>query len=77
MIKLNKEYYALRRPYIHTWITNKPDVDLENEISYITLATGVPVIIVLEFVMEIIGRKEELVAKQHRLMKFYQVDEII
>lgn len=77
MTTLSKEQYAIQREPIRLWLKNKPDADIRKEISYMAISTNVPIIIVVEFVMEIVGRTEELLTAQKRLMEFYHIDGIV
>lgn len=77
MNTLSKEKYSIQRKYIDVWIKNHPDKPLVDEVSYMALATGVPIIITIEFVMEIVGRVKELQELQERLMKFYKIDAVV
>lgn len=74
---MDKEKYAACRAPIKHWLETKSFDDLEKEISSITLYTGAPIIVVIEFVMEIKGRLPNLVAMQNRLMAFYHIKELI
>lgn len=76
-MKLSKEKYSVQREPVRLWLKNKPKADLLKEISYIAISTNVPIIIVVEYVMEIVGRTEELLSTQKRLMEFYHIDEIV
>ncbi len=71
---LDKEQYSICRGQIANWLATKPCLDMAKEISAITLYTGAPAIVVVEYVMEIVGRTDELAALQQRLMDFYRVD---
>lgn len=74
---ISKSQYQVARAPIKLWLETKPCLDLGREISHMALYTGAPVIIVIEYVMEILGRSEELLAKQQELMDFYHVDGIV
>lgn len=77
MVVLEKEKYNLQREYIRNWITTKPDNDIREDISMIAIVTYCPIIVVMEFVMEIKGFTPELMAIQERLMKFYHIDKVV
>lgn len=73
----DKEIYAVQRKYISKWLDDRPGCNLCEQVSPIVEATRCPVIVVVEFIMEIKGRTDELVALQDMLMKFYGVTEVI
>lgn len=74
---LNKEKYSIQRVVIKNWLDNKPDCDITKEISHIALATHCPIILVVEFIMEIRGELSELLVLKKKLMEFYGVTDVV
>ena len=74
---ISKAKYQISREPIKLWLETKPYTDIDREISHMALYTGAPVIIVIEYVMEVLGRTEELLAKQRKLMDFYHVSAVV
>jgi len=73
-MKLSKSRYQINRAAVKAWFITKPDADLCKEASAIAMATGCPIIIIVEYMMEEFGRTQALIDKQNYLMKFYNAE---
>jgi hypothetical protein len=75
-MRLIKEHYSIQRQPIKNWLDSKPDCDLVKEASSISVGTGCPILVVVEFIMEIKGETTELLSLRKRLLNFYNVDRV-
>lgn len=74
-MKLSISKYQVNRKTVADWFNTKPDPDMSKEASYLALATGCPIIIVVEYMMDHFGRTEELLGIQKKLCSWYK-DEV-
>lgn len=75
-MKLSISKYAVNRKTVADWFITRPNPNLPKEASNLALATGCPIIIVVEYMMDHFGRTEELLALQKKLCDWYK-DEVI
>ena len=75
-MKLSISKYQVNRKTVADWFLTRPNPDMSREASNLALATGCPIIIVLEYMMDHFGRTEELLKKQNSLIEWYK-DEVI
>lgn len=74
---LDASKYRLRFPYIIGLTKDKSIEELETYVSIVSIASGVPIIVVCYFIMELYGFDLKIYNLIGRLKKFYNVTEVI
>lgn len=76
-MKLNSNDYLVQLPYVKDWLAARPDSKPIDEIGPLALATNTHIIVVTKFVIQICGSSPELESYKQRMMKFYNVEEVL
>ena len=74
---LDASKYRVNIPLIATMLADKTDEERLEAVGALAIVTGVPIIIVAEYIREVFGDIPGLSDKKQRLMSFYQIDEVI
>ena len=77
MRTLDADKYRINIPAIRALLDPKTDEERLAYIGNLAIITGVPIIIVGVYVRELYGDIPGLAEKHERLMRFYQIDEVI
>lgn len=73
---LDANDYRLRTDYIKSLTVDKDSDERYDFISILSIATGIPVIIVVYYLMELYGEEERLFARANSLKKFYNITDL-
>ncbi len=76
MLTLDASKYRINVPLICHHLKDKTDKERVDMVGALAIITGVPIVIVAVYLIEMYGDMPGLVDKLHRLMKFYHVDKI-
>jgi hypothetical protein len=74
---LDSKKYLIQKTYIKNWIDTKPEIKLVDHIGDIALASGLHIVLVAHFMIELYGENEELLSKKKRFMEFYGIEGVI
>ncbi len=74
---LDSSKYTVNIPLIKSMLIDKTDQERLESVGPLAIITGVPIIIVTEYIRQLFGDIPGLSDKKQRLMVFYQIDEVI
>jgi hypothetical protein len=74
---LDASRYRLQMTYIIGLTKDKTPEEIYDLVSIVTIASGVPIIVVLYYLIELYGFDKKLYDKIGRLKEFYGVTEVI
>jgi hypothetical protein len=73
---IDADQYRVNVLVIKQLLIDKTDVERLESISALAIITGVPIVIVMVYIIEIYGEIPGITEKLYRLMKFYHIDKI-
>ncbi len=74
---LDSSKYTVNIPLIQSMLKDKTDQERLEAVGPLAVITGVPIIIVTEYIKQLFGDIPGLSDKKQRLMVFYQIDAVL
>jgi hypothetical protein len=74
---LDADHYRINIPAIYSFLKEKDEDERYEYISKLAIITGVPICIVVVYVIELFGNSLKLTEKLQQLKSFYHVDDIV
>lgn len=74
---LDCDKYRLSQAFVITLASSIPKGNLIPELGMLAIATSVPIIIVVHYLIEVYGPTKDLLTSLETFKKFYGIDEVI